>query len=352
MRMLLGNRLAIIDWRKEHPEVADGDVVPPIVIVGQARTGTTILYDLLAQDPATRVAAHVGGRPAGPAARDRDLRHRPAHRRGRRDPLGRRPAHARLPRRCTRWARGSPQECVRITASDFRSVIFPTQYRVPSYGRWCDVRGRHGAGVPLAPHVPPAPAVPPPGRRRAADRWLLKSPAHIWCLDALLAEYPDALLVQTHRDPLRIIASLVVAASCTLRGMTQRRPAAPRDRGRVGRVHRRRARPVGDRARGRHGRRRTRSSTCTSTTSWPTRSRRSARSTTPRARAHAPRARARMRDVPRRARPGRARPPRYSFADTGLDDGEWRERTRRYQEHFGVPSESSLRVIPDPCEDR
>ena len=51
---LLSNRLKITDWRRQHPEVATGDVVPPIVIVGQARTGTTILYDLLAQDPATR----------------------------------------------------------------------------------------------------------------------------------------------------------------------------------------------------------------------------------------------------------------------------------------------------------
>ena len=44
--------------------------------------------------------------------------------------------------------------------------------------------------------------------RHPATRWVLKSPGHIWCLDALLAEYPNALLVQTHRDPLRIIASL------------------------------------------------------------------------------------------------------------------------------------------------
>ena len=36
----------------------------------------------------------------------------------------------------------------------------------------------------------------------------MKSPGHIWHLEALLAEYPDALLVQTHRDPLRIIASI------------------------------------------------------------------------------------------------------------------------------------------------
>jgi Sulfotransferase family len=37
---------------------------------------------------------------------------------------------------------------------------------------------------------------------------VLKSPAHIWCLADLLHEYPNALLVQTHRDPVRIISSL------------------------------------------------------------------------------------------------------------------------------------------------
>src|SRR4029077_20479747 len=39
-------------------------------------------------------------------------------------------------------------------------------------------------------------------------QWLLKSPAHLWHLDNLLAEYPDALIVQTHRDPLNVISSI------------------------------------------------------------------------------------------------------------------------------------------------
>src|SRR3954447_8204982 len=47
-------RLCVVDWRRRHPEVAESDVRLPIVIVGQARTGTTILHDLLAQDPANR----------------------------------------------------------------------------------------------------------------------------------------------------------------------------------------------------------------------------------------------------------------------------------------------------------
>src|SRR4029077_19850089 len=39
-------------------------------------------------------------------------------------------------------------------------------------------------------------------------QWLLKSPAHLWQLDTLVAEYPDAVIVQTHRDPLNVISSI------------------------------------------------------------------------------------------------------------------------------------------------
>ena len=50
----LRNRLQITNWRNEHPEVAGQRIERPIVIIGQPRTGTTILYDLLAQDPTLR----------------------------------------------------------------------------------------------------------------------------------------------------------------------------------------------------------------------------------------------------------------------------------------------------------
>jgi len=50
----LTNRLRITQWRKEHPELAAAPIERPIFIVGQPRTGTTILFDLLAQDPELR----------------------------------------------------------------------------------------------------------------------------------------------------------------------------------------------------------------------------------------------------------------------------------------------------------
>jgi hypothetical protein len=41
-----------------------------------------------------------------------------------------------------------------------------------------------------------------------AARWVLKAPSHLGWLDALLAVYPDACIVQTHRDPLRVMGSV------------------------------------------------------------------------------------------------------------------------------------------------
>ncbi|WP_165604708.1 sulfotransferase, partial [Mycolicibacterium elephantis] len=51
----LVNRLRIVDHHRKHPEIRERDITPPIVIMGQARTGTTMLFDLLAQDPDHRV---------------------------------------------------------------------------------------------------------------------------------------------------------------------------------------------------------------------------------------------------------------------------------------------------------
>jgi hypothetical protein len=44
--------------------------------------------------------------------------------------------------------------------------------------------------------------------RHMAERWILKSPGHLGPIDSLFATYPDAIVVQTHRDPIRVIPSV------------------------------------------------------------------------------------------------------------------------------------------------
>jgi len=198
----LSTRMAILDWRRAHPEVAAGRVDRPIVIVGQPRTGTTILYDLLAQDPANRAPlTWEVDRPCPPpetATYEDDPR------------IAEADASAALPDLIIPgFTQFHPlgarlaQECVRITGSDFRSMIFPTQYDVPEYNRWllreADMAPAYRWHRIYLQHLQ---------SRHHGDRWLLKSPAHLWCLGALMAEYPDAVIVQTHRDPVRVISSI------------------------------------------------------------------------------------------------------------------------------------------------
>ena len=214
-------RLRILEWRRSHPEVAAGAVTRPIVIIGQPRTGTTILYDLLAQDPANRAPlTWEVDQPVPPpetATYDTDPR------------IAESDAIASMPDLIIPgFTEFHPlgarlaQECVRMTGADFRSMIFPTQYDVPGYDRWllheADMAPAYRWHRIYLQHLQ---------SRHAGDRWLLKSPAHLWCLGALLDEYPDALLIQTHRDPVRVISS-ISALAALLRQMSSDDSSVPR----------------------------------------------------------------------------------------------------------------------------
>jgi hypothetical protein len=203
----LTSRIAINAWRREHPEVAAGTIERPIVIVGQPRTGTTILYDLLAQDPGLRppLTWEVDKPVPPPATATYGTDPRIDEVQATLDM-----ADLLIPGFSNFHPMGARlgQECVRITGGDFRSMIFPTQYRVPGYNRWllheADLAPAYRWHRRFLQHLQSG---------HPAEQWLLKSPAHLWHLDALAAEYPDAVVVQTHRDPLKVIASVSALAA-------------------------------------------------------------------------------------------------------------------------------------------
>jgi hypothetical protein len=198
----LATRLAITAWRRDHPEVAAGTIERPIVIVGQPRTGTTILFDLLAQDPALRAPlTWEVDMPVPPPETDTyDTDPRIAEVQATLDMV-----ETLMPGFTSFHSMGArlAQECVRITAGDFRSMMFQLQYRLPTYNHWllheADMGSAYRWHRRYLQHLE---------SRQPARQWLLKSPAHLWHLDALAAEYPDAIVVQTHRDPLKVIASV------------------------------------------------------------------------------------------------------------------------------------------------
>jgi len=212
---LLENRLRMTDVRARHPEIGAQAIRRPLFVVGLPRTGTSILHELLAQDPQSRVPMSWEVMyPYPPPERatytsDPRIAQVDTHLGG---------VDRLMPGFKQMHPMGAelPQECVAITAHDFASMLFSTTHDVPSYQAWLDaadlrpVYASHRRQLQyLQWHCP-------------SQRWVLKSPGHLWALDALLAEYPDACIVQTHRDPLKVIASLASLVA-TLRSMSSHR---------------------------------------------------------------------------------------------------------------------------------
>jgi hypothetical protein len=197
----LVNRLRITQWRKENPEIATVPIERPIFIVGQPRTGTTILFDLLAQDPDLRppLTWEVDAPWPVPRPETYDTDPRIAQIQSNLEM-----SELIVPGLLAHHPMGAllPQECVRIWAGQFCSMIFPVQYRLPAYSKWLLYDADHTNAYKyhriFLQHL----------QSGIGGQWLLKSPAHLWQLDTLVGEYPDAVIVQTHRDPLNVISSI------------------------------------------------------------------------------------------------------------------------------------------------
>jgi hypothetical protein len=199
LRNWLENRLALADFRKRRPEVAALPLERPLFITGLPRTGTSILHELLAQDPAQRAPLHWEVRhpcPPGPAE-EHD------------------PRIERAERQVQLWNHIVPEykamhelgaklpvECIQITAHEFRSEELMGRHQVPSYAAWyagCDLAPAYRFHRAMLQHLSwPAPPA----------SWVLKAPSHLPALRPLLSVYADARIVVTHRDPLKILPSV------------------------------------------------------------------------------------------------------------------------------------------------
>ena len=198
---LLINRLHLEDDWKRSPSIAEQCIVRPLFIVGLPRTGTSLLHGLLAQDPANRTPLSwevmYPSPPPEQATYASDPRIAKAERRMQW-------IHWLAPdfKRIHEVSARLPQECVAITSHVFRSPQFATTFRVPMYEAWidhADLRPAYHFHRRFLQHLQ---------WRCPGAQWVLKSPAHLSGLDALLETYPNAGIIQTHRDPLVAIPSL------------------------------------------------------------------------------------------------------------------------------------------------
>lgn len=211
---LLENLLYLEAEREANPSVADEVVSAPTFIIGLPRTGTTLLHGLMSEDRESRVPrtwevmypARFPNTPEGVAQARALTQSRLAW------------ANRLAPKfkKIHPIAPDLPQECIAITAQVFMSIQFHTTHDVASYQDWLE-RDSQRLGYAfhrrLLQHLQ---------ARRPAARWVLKAPGHLFALEALLAEYPDARIVQTHRDPLRVMASMASHATVLRRAFSDR----------------------------------------------------------------------------------------------------------------------------------
>jgi hypothetical protein len=215
---LLDNLLRMEAERAANPAIERQQIVAPVFIVGLPRTGTTHLHGLISQDPANRAPLTWEVMyPAAPAATRAEIdrvRALTATRLGWANRLA--PEFMRI----HPIAPDLPQECIAITAQVFMSIQFHTTHNVPSYQDWFEDASQalgYDFHRRLLQHLQ---------AKRPGDRWVLKAPGHLFALEGLLQRYPDAKIVQTHRDPLRVMASMASHATVLRRAFSDR--AEPR----------------------------------------------------------------------------------------------------------------------------
>jgi hypothetical protein len=184
----LRTRLLLARARNESPAIADEPIEAPIVITGPPRSGTSILFELLALDPAAR--APLAWEAIHPLPFD-----------------GRSDAERRALAECEQefWADVQPEfaaihelrsdlpvECVTITLPGFSgghwSMIANVPGWVPDYPA---TMRYHRALLQTLQHGGPP------------RTWVLKTPLYLVFIDLLFATYPDVWVVHTHRDPLK-----------------------------------------------------------------------------------------------------------------------------------------------------
>jgi Sulfotransferase family len=196
----LSTRLKVTDTLKKYPQILDEKITAPMVIVGLPRSGTSILFELLSQDPEMGVPliweALQPCPPPEAATYTTDPRIAQAH-------------HL-----FTQWNRVAPEfasmhemrgdipaECGLLMAGTFISDHIAALHQTHSYSAWCinadflPVYRYHKTILQILQWQNPR------------QRWLLKAPEHQVHLDTLLQVYPDARIVQTHRDPIVCMAS-------------------------------------------------------------------------------------------------------------------------------------------------
>jgi hypothetical protein len=194
------NRLLLTEACKQTPETFRTPLKPPIIVLGLPRSGTTFLHRLLAMDPAHRalpwweLARPLPGADSDQQSdRRRQVFQKKLHRLQKVVPDLDRKHYTRV---------DTPEECIWLLANTFVSPLFWAFAPVYGYLDWYKNQDRLQAYYEYRLLLQVLQAADP--TRRLA----LKSSTHTGAVETLLQTVPGSLLIQTHRNPVEMFASL------------------------------------------------------------------------------------------------------------------------------------------------
>jgi len=209
----LATRLKVTEYLRQRPELLERPIERPVFVMGVPRTGTTLLSNLLATDPARRspLTWEIDDPVPPPSTATlfsdpRALARLEAERRM----LEARPEMGKYYRNSAIY----PNECMFFMQSDFKALVWEARGKLPEYRDWlCNEADLHSTYQYHRRFLELLQA-------EAPGTWNLKMPSHALWIRTLLDVYPDARLVWTHRDPLAAVGSFCSIISLSHQAFT------------------------------------------------------------------------------------------------------------------------------------
>jgi hypothetical protein len=206
----LKNRLLLTDLVTRHPEIHDIELLPPVVIAGLPRTGTTHLHNLLAAAPAFRTLPYWESFEPFPLPAEVGVE--PDPRAARMDVAVTvmnivMPHFALMHEMTTEHV----HEEIQLLANDVSSMFMETLAHVPRWREYYLAHDQTSTYDYLATQLKALQFL------RGGRRWLLKSPQHLEQLPVLERVFPGVAVVCTHRDPVPVALSMVAMLTYSAR---------------------------------------------------------------------------------------------------------------------------------------
>ncbi len=199
----LWNRLRIVDYLSQHPEIRQQPVQRPVVILGLPRTGTSLASYLLDQDPQRRSLLTWEAEDSVPPSSPDTLRTdaRCLKKKAELEILAEGLKAANIP--MVHWDEADgPTECVFIQNQDFKAYLWEAFMPSSAYADWLletDMTSAYAYERSVLQLL----------QSRAPGTWSLKMPSHAVHIEALLATFPDVRIIWAHRDPFKATASFL-----------------------------------------------------------------------------------------------------------------------------------------------